>query len=115
MLVKKNRSNCVKNWLRAEKELNYRMKQEANSLINKGYNWQVSVEKVKNIVKSEIEFRTYLIYCATKDNTLVNWLKAESEFYKRACICSNCEEYAQKLLQKEQSIGLKCCIYVGKN
>ncbi len=100
MLVKKNRSNCVKNWLRAEKELNYRIKQEANNLINKGYNWQVSVEKAKNIVKSEIEFRAYLICCATKDNTLDNWLKAESEFYKRAEICSNCEEYAQKLLQK---------------
>ena len=100
MLVKKNRSTCVKNWLRAEKELNYRIKQEANNLINKGYNWQISVEKAKNIVKSEIEFRAYLIYCATKDNTLDNWLKAESEFYKRADMCSNCEEYAQKLLQK---------------
>jgi len=100
MLVKKNRSTCVKNWLRAEKELNYRIKQEANNLIKKGYNWQVSVEKAKKIVKSEIEFRAYLIYCATKDDTLDNWLKAESEFYKRADICSNCEEYAQKLLQK---------------
>ena len=72
----------MKNWLRAEKELNYRIKQEANNLINKGYNWQVSVEKAKNIVKSEIEFRAYLICCATKDNTLDNWLKAESDFIK---------------------------------
>jgi hypothetical protein len=29
-----------------------------------------------------------------------NWLRAEKEFYKRADICSNCEGYAQKLLQK---------------
>ena len=35
-----------------------------------------------------------------RSNCVKNWLRAEKEFYKRADICSNCEGYAQKLLQK---------------
>lgn len=74
----------MKNWVKAEKELNYRIKQEVNKLVNKGYDPGVALKEAREIVKPEIELRAFLIYCANKDNTLDNWLQAKEEFHRRA-------------------------------
>lgn len=71
----------VDNRLRAENELIYRIKQIANGLRrnNPNLSEQEAMAIAKQEVKQEIELRAYLIYRATKDYTLDNWLQAEQE------------------------------------
>lgn len=101
------------NWERAEYELMYRIKQKAHRLEEEGLPMRDALENAKQELRDDIRLRAYLIYCATKDYTMQNWLRAENDILN--IHTNDINNYAKMLVSASENwLNFEAAIEIAK-
>lgn len=88
------------NWLTAKHELTYRIKEKTNELGKKsGLTAEQFVTRAEQKIRQDIELRAYLVYQATRDHALDNWLQGERECSQMIDFSPEVNSFAQELCQ----------------